>query len=353
MIKSLQSFRGIFTLVILLSHFPEDYFASHDIMLKMSDFAVSFFFILSGFVLCIAHENRKKSGLSSYTNFMFGRIKRIYPLHILGLLLWLLILLIFKIVNSPGAFGIFCNILLIQSWIPDINIYFSCNGVSWFLSTLLFCYMLFIPITNLFHRSKIYGFSGTVALICIYLIIINLIPNKIDTWGIYIFPPARVMDFLIGICTYILYTRVNFYKNSGYTYRAESGLLEGISAIVLLILFASTAITISERYTLAFWWWIPSAVLIYVFAKIEQQGRQNFILSIMKSRPLVWLGNISFSLFILHSLVIIVLIKALPKLIPGISELTQVVIIVPICIAVAWGCQRYFIKPVTSWLSNK
>ena len=51
--------------------------------------AVSFFLMLSGFVMCHGYEGKILSSDFNYKNFLFHRFARLYPLHILCLFLWI------------------------------------------------------------------------------------------------------------------------------------------------------------------------------------------------------------------------------------------------------------------------
>ena len=136
MIETLQSLRFIFVLMIFMSHFTYRGICAFD---AGGDCGVSFFFILSGFVLSLGYGSRIREGTFCYGRFMLRRLRKIYPLHLLCLLFFLVVS------RSDFDLTVLLNELLLQSWVPDPNYYFSCNSVSWFLSSLLFCYLVFPP----------------------------------------------------------------------------------------------------------------------------------------------------------------------------------------------------------------
>lgn len=135
MIESLQSLRIIFVAMVFMSHFalnttPFDY---------GGDCGVAFFFMLSGFVLSHAHGGQVADGSYAAGRFLKKRLFKFYPLHLPCLL--------FTIAIHAGRLTpadyvrLLPNFFLIQSWFPQSDIYFSGNGVSWFLSDLLFMYL--------------------------------------------------------------------------------------------------------------------------------------------------------------------------------------------------------------------
>ena len=130
MIKSLQSWRFIFALMIFLHHFPVD---GVGLFRAGGTCGVSFFLILSGFVMSAGYAEKVERKEFRYGNYFKKRLTRIYPLHLLCLLAAAAILV------AAGTFGIkdgaiFCiNAALVQSWIPLSGVYFSFNAVSWCL----------------------------------------------------------------------------------------------------------------------------------------------------------------------------------------------------------------------------
>jgi peptidoglycan/LPS O-acetylase OafA/YrhL len=101
---------------------------------------VSFFFVLSGFVLMWSFNPRVTPG-----EFILRRLIRIYPLHLLCLVLSLLA---FAFLRTPLAgyigsgTGTVLNFLLLHGWVPGHqNIRQAWNGVSWTLSCEFFFYL--------------------------------------------------------------------------------------------------------------------------------------------------------------------------------------------------------------------
>ena len=80
MIKTLTSWRGIFALCIVCFHF-----AMHEFD-QMTYAGVTFFFMLSGFLVTYKHET-----LNSVKSFYSRRLWRIFPLHWLVLVAMILL----------------------------------------------------------------------------------------------------------------------------------------------------------------------------------------------------------------------------------------------------------------------
>ena len=81
--QTLDGLRGAAALSIVVLHTPHFFNQWH---LPYSFLSVDLFFVLSGFVLAAAYEERLRSGMSAMT-FLRLRLIRLYPLYVLGTLL--------------------------------------------------------------------------------------------------------------------------------------------------------------------------------------------------------------------------------------------------------------------------
>ena len=134
-INSLQSLRALAFIGIFLQHAGAEH-------IKWSSLGVSVFFVLSGFLLVISNYEREDTVLSFLTNFKYScrKVKNIYPLHIITMVLCLLldILAIIRKWSVGRALTLLgetaLNIPLLQSWYPKHSVNVSLNGVAWYLS---------------------------------------------------------------------------------------------------------------------------------------------------------------------------------------------------------------------------
>ena len=112
---------------------------------------VSFFFILSGFILSHVYGGTR----FGVANFYRKRLARIYPLHVLTLLAWIVLFFgqwgnsLPDRVNSGIA-----NVLLLHAFFSGPLFNLGYNAVSWSISVEAFFYLLF-PI--LVRRNACYG----------------------------------------------------------------------------------------------------------------------------------------------------------------------------------------------------
>ncbi|OWV85535.1 acetyltransferase [Rhizobium sp. N122] len=78
---SLDAMRGFAAICVVATHFQERYAPSAYV-------AVDFFFVLSGFIIAEIYGKRLSRGLP-FQSFMAARIKRLYPLYLIGILVGL------------------------------------------------------------------------------------------------------------------------------------------------------------------------------------------------------------------------------------------------------------------------
>ena len=87
MINTLTSLRILFALMVFGAHcyVLDPSFDTH--FFKEGFVGVSFFFILSGFIIAYNYEEKLLEKITTKRTFWVARIARIYPLHLLTLLI--------------------------------------------------------------------------------------------------------------------------------------------------------------------------------------------------------------------------------------------------------------------------
>ena len=191
MIKTLNGWRAVFALIIVLFH------VGVAGLEEMTCAGVCFFFMVSGFLLRLKYPfNELDRG--SYTRFAWRHALKLYPLHWLALVLLLVaMVLVGRLVIRPGVLAL--DVALLQSWSLHHSVYFSYNPFAWFLSTLLFCYLCYPLLARWFSPLKWRVKSIIVlALILIEAVVLAGADFYVKT-AIYVFPIARLIDFVLGM----------------------------------------------------------------------------------------------------------------------------------------------------------
>ena len=125
-LQPITSLRFFFSLFVFLTHLGTLGDSFKNFVFSEGYLGVSFFFILSGFILSYTYSEKLVNGTVSTKNFIINRITRIYPLHFLTLVISLPIVF----VSSESLYQIpsfFLNVSLLQSFVPHSFVYFGFN----------------------------------------------------------------------------------------------------------------------------------------------------------------------------------------------------------------------------------
>jgi peptidoglycan/LPS O-acetylase OafA/YrhL len=291
----LDSWRGIAACLVALFHLDAYSHLYGVPFLRNAWLFVDFFFVLSGFVIAANYQRRLLDGFGA-GRFLFLRLGRLYPLHFVMLALfisWELTKVVRRILatelspvavfgtpqDAPGT--ILANLLLVQSL--HVYDFLTWNVPSWSISTEFYTYVVFaVCLIGLRRRAWI---ALALAMIAGPVAIAMLSGRNMDThydWGII----RCVYGFAAGALSW------NIYEKWNEKLRARvSGSLAEWSALALVVAFVSAAgttlLSVAAPYIFAL------VVLVFAF----EAGTAS---AILRLRPLVFLGTISYSIYMTH-----------------------------------------------------
>ncbi|ABC23558.1 acyltransferase family protein [Rhodospirillum rubrum] len=324
-LKSLTGIRLFAALAIVLHHVPGHFGISHELTEGWSlGQGVSVFFVLSGFILTYRYP--ALTDRAAIVRFWVARVARIWPAH--AFILFVLLLVNYDSmpdIESTSLKNILANVFLVQSWFPYAGYFFGYNSVSWSISTEMGFYLLFPFLIFCFQKTwllKVF-ISFSVGFVFVLLAYYMSIPsfqypdNKIVMEGlIYVNPLARLFEFVAGMCSAFLWIK---FHNRIVMNRVLWTVLE-VFSVLFLIFNVSFLSKIFSVFSFDFgfpglYWKVMSlfpalaaAVFIFVMAKSE-----GFLSSVLSTRFFVYMGEVSFSIYLLH-LVIIKMFDDLPAL---------------------------------------
>ncbi|KQM21470.1 hypothetical protein ASE73_15585 [Sphingomonas sp. Leaf24] len=309
-------------------------------LLPAGHVGVTFFFVLSGFILAYNYDGRIKSGKDAFA-FLRRRFSRIYPTHLLTVILAMPLAVVPMAGSASQAWdGLAANVLLIQSWFVAPSIYFSMNAVSWSISDEQFFYAL-CPIL-IVGLSKI-GVKLSLVLVLFWTMSIVILAASWDEaalpvtshWMFYIKPLVRLVEFVVGMALGRSYVQ---------GIRARSGTIFEILTISFAIssILLINYVNIPEQFSLSLAF-LPAAIaLVWVFA--HEAGK----ISEWISHPLALLmGEASFMLYMIHQLVM--------RYATGIFGSYGIVALIAGGVSVLLSVPLYmaFERPVQRWLNRR
>lgn len=351
MIKPLTSLRFFFAFMIFAHHLTflsksdSPYFRwIHEYILKEGFIGVSFFFILSGFILAYNYQDKILNGKVSNKNFFIARIARIYPLHLLCLLIAVpLTIQDVSFELSIWLKQLFFNLTLTQSFIPIRAIYFSFNSPSWSISNELFFYLVFPFLIISISRLKNYKYNkGLLTLFLLALPLLMLaIPSTYYKSLFYVNPFFRVFDFVIGLLLFELYSKI---KNQQRL--IHYNILE-VSSVLLLVLFFvfHREFPLVLRYSV--YYWLPMSLLILIFS-----FQKGFISNFLSNRVLILLGEISFGFYMFHQLILKYFKNLNATYFHIENEYLMISIIFIVSLLISYISFIWFENPVNRYLKN-
>jgi peptidoglycan/LPS O-acetylase OafA/YrhL len=243
---------------------------------------VSFFFILSGFVLMWSARPHDTA-----TGFWRRRIARVYPVHLATAAAAMVLGSAMLGQQRPTGPQLAANLILIHSWWPAW--WQTLNPVSWSLACEAFFYATFPAMVVMLRRL---GHRAMTALAAAAIVTVMVLPwvNAHYTLGIVLFssPLARLPEFILGAA---LARLVQLGRWRGPGLKASSAIAV---AGYLLASVASADFAFAACTVLGFALLIPAAAL----ADLRELS------SGWRHPALVRLGELSFAFYMVHILVL-------------------------------------------------
>ncbi|WP_344365373.1 acyltransferase [Streptomyces gobitricini] len=261
---------------------------------------VSFFFVLSGFVLTHSARATETAG-----RFWSRRGFRIYPAH---LAVWGLCMVLFHGAGVPrvtaaGPAGDLAGALLVHTLIPVGRIPAGGNSVTWSLTCELvfsLCFPFLLPVVlRLRHRHLRYAAAGAVLVTwAVPLAAISLPGAPVglqfpgldmtepQVYLVYLFPLSRLAEFVLGMVLARMHAR-----------KPAAGPGVTLSGTLVLATAAAALEWLPAPFLLAAATTVPNALLVRAAAAADVR-REGYCL--LRSRVVVLLGDLSYAFYLLH-----------------------------------------------------
>lgn len=299
----IDGLRALAVLTVILFHINPNYIPSGFL-------GVDIFFVISGYLITSIIYREMVEGTFTFANFYNRRIKRILPIFFVVLLTGLLVV---WLMFSVGDYWKMAN-SAIFSVLFISNIYFA-RGVGyfdvgteenpfnhiWSLSVEEQFYFVFPIILLLIFKQK---FLNKHKIFTLFVIgVISLILSFIDlkkigiSLDIYYLPHLRMIELLVGSILSIY-----LFEKGDILSQKQSDILGILSLIILLYCLALKKIFLPPFFPglLALLPCISVALLILA----NEKGR--YITKLFSLFPIVWIGKISYSLYLWHWLILAV-----------------------------------------------
>lgn len=286
LIKPLTSIRFFAALAVVIFHSGASFVSVNPhvpgplkTLLLNGYVGVTFFFVLSGFILHWTHRGRVAS-FDQVKRFGIARFARIYPVYVVTVLA----MIPFVTWSGPGDLAQFA---LLHWWIPNGALgWTDWNMPSWTLSVEFFFYLCFPLISQSVERI---GTRGLVAVIAAALAfdLITAASSAIDNREVMFgwmhwtpIPLLRLPEFVIGICAAEIIQRGH-----------RVAIPPWLPALALV-----AGLCLSSSHRMAAFATAMAALLIAAIVS----DRGSAFAKVLGARWLVILGGASYSMYLMH-----------------------------------------------------
>ncbi|MCI5121079.1 MAG: acyltransferase [Candidatus Electrothrix sp. AUS4] len=349
----LTGIRAVAALMVMLFHFQtfsgEKYtYPVFDSILSNGNFGVEMFFVLSGFILWhVYHVEFSELSRISYKNYIIRRLARIYPVHILTMILMLCVYFVARFQfhytpqtgHSPYSLAsIIASIFLVNEWLNPHDILVKIypftkinstwgplgtpNGVAWSISVEFLMYLFFPFIALLFYKLKKSRLFLVFICLC-GLVGFILVPQNIFRI-LFLFPLGC---FVYSFKEYL--PRINIY---------------------LLFLALFSFISAIEQHDFFYF----TACLLCPLLYVQLLTADNYLSKILSSPLFVYLGEISFTLYMVHWPVLSIT-RNIARHVPNAQQYTGFGILLTALLSlyISHICYKKFEKPLAVWMRKE
>jgi peptidoglycan/LPS O-acetylase OafA/YrhL len=352
-LHALDGLRGVAILLVMGFHYfyhlesfyykstlyPYGETFSNVLLFKYGYMGVELFFIISGFVIAMTLESSR-----SVIDFVVRRFVRIWPALIVSA-----IITFFLLNWSDAPFALhrrqfWPNFLpsltltptsLWSGWFPKVDFV---TNVYWSLVVEIRFYMIAVILFWLFSREKL-ARNLVIFTLAMYLVRALLRRAMPGYNGVYdaLFIPDYMPWFAAGAVFYELY---------------KERLTKGAAAIMLAIMYAaiariSTNYAVIDRNPI-----IASSAALFMLALFWLLATKPRSMSIFEVRPLVWIGECSYSVYLYHYAVGMVLISQVSKTIGVVPQVLLVILISMLVLVVGRISYTTVENPARRWLTK-
>ena len=308
-LPSIDSLRALAVLAVIIYHVDVNY-------LPGGFLGVDLFFVLSGYLISslIIKEYRKTGSLNLY-NFYIRRARRLLPAVYFMITVGLVVMVLFNevLLRKSHLDAIFGYIYSSNWWYIFHKLdYFDSFGAQspfkhlWSLAIEEQFYMIFPLLFLLVNRKKkskdgTYKLNKNFLYVVLGLILVSLIAHILlfdinNISRIYFGTDTRAFSLLVGVVGAILYPMERLYAKV----TPQQNMLYSVVSLVSIATLITVMIYTSEYNTLLYRGGFLLVAILGLIVIISS-GKQHTLMSrLLSFKPVVFIGKISYSLYLWH-----------------------------------------------------
>ncbi|WP_105538772.1 acyltransferase family protein [Cronobacter turicensis] len=325
MIRTLQALRFLAAFMVVMHHSVRSFYKSDlgqldHLVREVFSMGVDIFFVISGFVIYFSFE-RNPRGVK---RFVLDRICRIVPVYWLCIFTYLFFVLYYPKFTPYTGFS-YDNLISSLFFIPAVNPgggIFPILTVGWTLNFEMLFYAIFA--VSIFLKGR------DVAPLIIFMVLCVNSMAKMHYLP-WFYSNAIIYEFCLGVLIGYIHLHTDMFKTHNWHWPA---LIASVSFIFMM--------TTSEPNRIIAYG-IPAAIIIGSLIALERH--------IKTPDWLVTLGDSSYSLYLVHRIVITAL--TIPFFFNGYSHMKGALVACILSVIVSVIMFKAFERPVTRMLKNK
>jgi peptidoglycan/LPS O-acetylase OafA/YrhL len=363
-------------------------------LMQASGFGMTLFFVLSGFVIHYNYARLVTDGrLRGIAAFFWARFARLYPLFLLMMLVYVLVSQrhVAYWTGRPEEINAIFQalpyfLLSIQSWIYKlidggalIDAIRGGSPPTWSISTEWFFYLAYPLIAWLILRAR----APAIILLVVGLWCVlwtsfstGLYDHspQIDAWAVghfgpiagmqnhedsfvrwllYVSPYLRIGEFVLGAMTAQLYIVLQRRDVTRGENMLGGAMFWAAVLSVLLVTYLEYSpdvpMTIFRKMNANFA--LAPSVALLVFCAARYRGAASRLLT---SRPAIALGEASYSIYLVHSIVLISAVKLTGSAVHGTAyNVLKLIVLMATVVAISLLLYAYYEAPARRWLRRR
>ncbi len=301
----------------------------------------SLFFVLAGFLAVHLLSTEKAQGRFRYASFLWARLTRVYPLHLVTIGVMALLMVAARLTGAalPAAVfdwrGLVANLALVQAWgtVPTV----SWNFPSWLISAEWFA-TIALPVTAWIAPKRlnpILVIAGAIGLFALAFEVAAARHVLFTDMTAQIGAMQTVPAFLLGAGLYGLGRRWSLP-------RGWSGFVAGVAGAWIV---AAALLRLNDLFI-----WPAFGALVFGLAETAKSDRPALAWA-----PLPWLGQAAYSIYLVYLPVDIVYFHGVERLAGAPTGALAWAIwagVFPVILACGIAAHLLIARPVAAWLAR-
>ncbi|HEY2037669.1 MAG TPA: acyltransferase [Steroidobacteraceae bacterium] len=323
-LQELDVLRGLAAAAVVLFHYTVRYGALYGyptppaLRVPLGFYGVEVFFCISGFVIFMTLDRTRRP-----MDFVVSRGSRLWPAYIVAIAITFLVVHIFGLAGrQTTVVQALVNLSMLHELVhvPDVD------AVYWSLQVelIFYCWMLLAYLSGALRHIRTVLCVALLAPV-VYFLSRRLLGHEPSYLAGTLLLVAYLPYFTIGIAAY------NLRAGRGSPYK---DLLLMVAAVAVIALCGGAGD------------WLVGALAAGVFCLLAANR-----LAPIAQAPLVFLGTISYPLYLLHQNIGYVVIREAMR--HGISPNAAIVTAILVCVALAAALTWWVEKPARAWLRDR